>query len=290
MVSPSTNACSNSNQLFCFYRDLADLDSNGRLTRDGLAVAVHLIQKRLIGQDLPAVLPPTLAPPSVRNNVTANAASLSPVSQQHPPEPVNDPFSFDETSSAPAQTAKGPNILQSRRTGQRLPTFLSPHASRPAVSDPFTPSASMRIQMFNSHVLIESPAQHNDLLGDDDDDGKTSSPLRDKSAVIGNAQNHLDSTNRSLETLKNERAPVEQLLTEQAVQLATLQTQISSSKAAYDAQSKLLANLKEQHTTQFNEIQKLREELIHAESNLSAEKAEIVFSLQLIFLPGTCTD
>jgi epidermal growth factor receptor substrate 15 len=242
--------------------DLADLDNNGHLTRNGFAIAVHLIQKKLTGQDIPAVLPPTLVPPSVRNNLTANAASLSPVLQHRAPEHVNDLFSFDDTPSAPVQTAEGPNTLQPQGTGQKLPAFLPPRASRHAVSDPFSPSAT----------------QHHDLLGDVDDDGKVSSPLQDKSAEIGNAQNQLNSTNRSLEALKNERVPVEQLLAEQAVQLATLQTQLSSSKASYDAEFKLLANLKERQTNQFNEIQKLREELIHAESNLSAirvEKAEI---------------
>ena len=131
--------------MFYFYRDLADLDNNGRLARDGFAIAVHLIQKRLTGQDLPAVLPPTLVPPSVRNNLTPNPTSLSPVSQQRPSELVNDLFSFDETPSGPAQTPEVPNTLQPQGTGQRLPTLLPPRAPRPAVSDPFSPPASMRM-------------------------------------------------------------------------------------------------------------------------------------------------
>lgn len=44
--------------------DLADTKQQGRLTRDEFAVAMHLIHKRLRGEPLPNVLPPTLIPPS----------------------------------------------------------------------------------------------------------------------------------------------------------------------------------------------------------------------------------
>ena len=122
-------------------------------------------------------------------------------------------------------------------------------------------------------------AQHQDLLGDDDNDDKPSSPpLQDKSAEIGNAQNQLKSTNRSLETAKTDRQSVEQIIANQTAQLSALQTQLSSAKAAYETETQLLTTLKERQTNQLTEIQKLREELIHSESNLSAvrvEKAEL---------------
>ena len=35
-------------------RDLADMNNDGRLTRDGFAVAMHLIQGKLAGKELPA--------------------------------------------------------------------------------------------------------------------------------------------------------------------------------------------------------------------------------------------
>jgi epidermal growth factor receptor substrate 15 len=71
---------------------------------------------------------------------------------------------------------------------------------------------------------------------------------------------------------------VEQIIANQAAQLSALQTQLSSAKAAYETETKLLTTLKERQTNQLTEIQKLHEELIHAESNLSAvrvEKAEL---------------
>ena len=44
---------------------LADLNNDGRLTRDGFAVAMHLIQGKLAGKEVPTRLPPTLVPPSM---------------------------------------------------------------------------------------------------------------------------------------------------------------------------------------------------------------------------------
>ena len=113
-----------------------------------------------------------------------------------------------------------------------------------------------------------------DLLGDDDEPHAASPPLQDKSAEIGNVKNQLDSTNRSLENARAERAAIERQLTEQAAMLSSLQTQLSSSKAAYDTETKLLSTLKERFATQNADIQKTREELIRSESDLSATKVE----------------
>ncbi|KAF8626191.1 hypothetical protein AX15_005071 [Amanita polypyramis BW_CC] len=243
--------------------DLADLDNNGRLTRDGFAVVLHLIQKRLSRQELPAVLPPSLIPPSMRHN---NVTPFSTTTQQRPPEPVNDLFSFDEMPSTlpvSSQSTGSINTIQPQNTGPKLSTFTPTAPPHAMPNDPFISSNS---------------TLHQDLLGDDDDGRTASPPLQDKSAEIGNTQNQLNSTTRSLETVKHERASVEQILANQAAQLSSLQTQLSSAKAAYETESKLFATLKERQTNQLSEIQKLREELIHAESNLSAvrvEKAEI---------------
>lgn len=120
-----------------------------------------------------------------------------------------------------------------------------------------------------------------DLMGDDDE-ATASPPLQDQSAEIGNTQNQLNSTNRSLQTTKAERETIEQTLANQAAQLSALQTQLSSAKAAYETETKLLAGLRERFSSQTAEIKKSREVIISAESDLSAlrvEKAEVEGSL-----------
>jgi epidermal growth factor receptor substrate 15 len=51
-----------------FARDLADMRNDGRLTKDTFAVAMHLINGVLEGKDLPAALPTTSIPPSLRGS------------------------------------------------------------------------------------------------------------------------------------------------------------------------------------------------------------------------------
>ena len=77
---------------------------------------------------------------------------------------------------------------------------------------------------------------------------------------------------------REERSALEQTLADQASQLSSLQTQLSSAKAAYETETNLLATFKERHSTQAVDILNTRKELIGAESDLSAirvEKAEI---------------
>jgi len=120
--------------------------------------------------------------------------------------------------------------------------------------------------------LITYPAANPDLFSDD------ISPLHDQSAEIGNVRNQLSSTEKSVSAAKEERQTLEQTMADQSVQLSTLQTQLSSAKASYETEMSLLSNLKDRRSAQLTEIRKTREELIRAESDLSAirvEKAEI---------------
>ncbi|TFK55038.1 hypothetical protein OE88DRAFT_1653662 [Heliocybe sulcata] len=266
--------------------DLADMNNDGRLTRDGFAVAMHLIQAKLAGKDIPASLPLSLIPPSMRGKVNAAPFAVPPSS---PPavEPLRD-LLWDDT---PASATSATPTLQPQRTGAlspqhtaaATPSFSSPAPAPSAFASPAptgsaygTPASAPFSQ---ADPFGNSAAFNNrDLLGDDDEPPTKSPPLADKSAEIGNTQNQLNSTNRSLETAKTERASMERTLNDQAAQLSALQTQLSSAKAAYETETSLLSTLRDRYATQTAQIQKAREELIRAESDLSAlrvEKTEI---------------
>ncbi|KAJ1896445.1 hypothetical protein LPJ66_003981 [Kickxella alabastrina] len=60
--------------------DLADVNHNGKLSREEFAVAMHLINLRLAGGEIPDTLPPALVPPSMRKaSITSNSMhNLSP--------------------------------------------------------------------------------------------------------------------------------------------------------------------------------------------------------------------
>ncbi|RDX42684.1 hypothetical protein OH76DRAFT_1488480 [Lentinus brumalis] len=249
--------------------DLSDINNDGRLTRDGFAVAMHLIQGKLAGKDIPSTLPASLIPPSMRASVLASHQPAQPAV----PEAIKDLLWDDSPPASATAATYSQSILQPQSTGVsamsgsgRPASTMSPPPRAPqAASDPFANSP---------FGFSAGPAPNKDLLGDDDEPHAASPPLQDQSAEIGNVKNQLNSTNRSLETAKAERANVERQLTEQAALLSSLQTQLSSAKAAYDIETKLLSTLRERFAAQSAEIQKTREELIHAESDLSASKVE----------------
>ncbi|KAJ2931418.1 hypothetical protein H1R20_g5702, partial [Candolleomyces eurysporus] len=167
---------------------------------------------------------------------------------------------------APQQTG-GFSTLQSQPTGTHPTLSAQPTGTRSPLNDPFAPA-----------IAPTYTGSRNFLDDDEPSTTAASPPLQDKSAEIGNTKNQLDSTTRSLNTAKAERAALEETLASQATQLSSLQTQLSSAKAAYETEVKLLSTLKDRYSTQQADIQKAREELIRAESDLSAlkvEKAEI---------------
>jgi epidermal growth factor receptor substrate 15 len=101
------------------HRDLADLNNDGRLTRDGFAVAFHLIQGKLSGKEIPRTLPASLMPPSMR---AVTAASTSPFQQ-----PPSDSLLLWEDSPVTSQPQS--TILQPQGTGHaQSPAISAPHA------------------------------------------------------------------------------------------------------------------------------------------------------------------
>jgi epidermal growth factor receptor substrate 15 len=122
-------------------RDLADINNDGCLTRDGFAVAMHLIQKKLAGQEVPTILPPSLVPPSKRQP-TSGASPFSSASGQHqPPEPPIDLVSFDDTppsSAGPMQTMHNLGSVQPHVTAPTPNVFPPAHAQRAPEADPFS--------------------------------------------------------------------------------------------------------------------------------------------------------
>lgn len=109
---------------------------------------MHLIQKKLAGQEIPATLPPSLIPPSMRGQTAPAQSPFMQAPAQPPPpqEPMRDLFNFDDeppaTMSPPlAPQATGGNTLSAQPTGTAsafkpatapVPAFTSPaHAQDP---------------------------------------------------------------------------------------------------------------------------------------------------------------
>jgi len=276
------------------------MNRDGRLTQDGFAVAFHLIQSKLAGNALPTTLPPSLIPPSLRGT-----AQPSPPPQQSTQDTIHDllwddspPPSAAVPNAVPPQLTQPP--LQPQRTGPLNAAPIQPHITASyqspiqpqrtgpqlTQSAPVFPHVSGSPAQFPVHPPVPAPGPFAssglpDLLSDDE----PSAPaplLEDKSAEIGNHHNQLNSTNRSLDTVKNERADIEQRLAEQAAELSNLQSQLAAARAAYETETKLLVTLRDRYANQNADISNTRQELITAESDVSAlrlEKNEILNAL-----------
>lgn len=114
---------------------MSDLNNDGRLTRDGFAVALHLIQGKLAGKEVPATLPPTLIPPSMRPGSQA---------PNHPPVPeaIKD-LLWDDT---PPQSATIQQPTVSAFSPPKASTISPQHTAQAApnifgASDPFGSSS-----------------------------------------------------------------------------------------------------------------------------------------------------
>ncbi|KAG8863743.1 hypothetical protein FRB96_007580 [Tulasnella sp. 330] len=223
--------------------DLSDLHKDGRLTEDGFAIALHLINGNLAGKEVPETLPEGLIPPSMRKP----ANQLSEIQQ--------DLWLLGDTPPASANN-QATTFVQQQATGGRSHPPEPQHKPRPSITQP------------NRNFL-------------DDDESSEASPeqsVPDHSVKIGNVRNQLDSTNRSLNGSKTERVSLESSVASSAAALSQLETQLAAAKASYETETRLVTDLRTRYSTQMANINKTREELITAESDLSAlrqEKAEV---------------
>ena len=73
-----------------YGRELVDLNRDGHLTIDEFAIAMHLIQRKAAGEELPKTLPPSLIPPSLRSQFAPKTSPTSPklpINKGKPPPP-----------------------------------------------------------------------------------------------------------------------------------------------------------------------------------------------------------
>ncbi|GJJ12460.1 hypothetical protein Clacol_006702 [Clathrus columnatus] len=235
--------------------DLADINNDGRLTREGFAVAMRIINSKLAGNGIP--------------NLSSSPSS----SQLQFPNAVSSDLDLLFDTPIPAivqsQGTGGSNQLLSRNGAAITHPPISPATQFQFQGQPQQPPPILTAS--SSHPVSPLPAQTFDLLGDEED---TKADVPDHSVEIGNLQNQLASTTRSLEIIKTEKQTTERNVQQQADELAQLQSQLVTAKASFETETKLLGDLRERTLTQQMDIKKTREELITAESEFSAIKVE----------------
>ena len=121
--------------------DLSDIQKEGRLNRDTFAVAMYLIRLKISGKDLPATLPTSLVPPSLRQVTPTAAVQPSGLQQAQRSSAAQDLFGLEDVftapapqpgSPAPAFTVSPPRTM----TPVHAAAVPSPKPSSPVISTP----------------------------------------------------------------------------------------------------------------------------------------------------------
>ncbi|WWC58122.1 uncharacterized protein I303_100657 [Kwoniella dejecticola CBS 10117] len=263
--------------------DLADIRKEGKLTRDEFAVAMHLINGKLAGQDVPSSLPNSLVPPSLRDTYGNGAQEV--LSSQGPSSATKDLFDvFGDDEPAPTPKATSPQPQQQAQsqpfsTAAFLPQPPAPpsrrstaQSSNPKVLSPASTGQQQPAGGFGMAPFAPA-ARGGDLLGDDAAEDKPSS-VPDHSAEFGNKQNQLANTTRNLSELEKTHAELDDAAKSSATSLQELEEKLSSARSRHETETKAVADLRIKVGEQKERHRNLESEVISAESDLSAMRSE----------------
>jgi len=126
---------------------------------------MHLIQKKLAGQEIPTILPPSLVPPSKRQPTSGISPFSTTTGQHQPPEPPADLFSFDDTppaSAGPTQTMPSTGSVQPHAIAPTpnvfppAPTQRTPEVDPFSAASPFQTSCKLPASglIYLSHIFL----------------------------------------------------------------------------------------------------------------------------------------
>jgi hypothetical protein len=127
------------NRYICLIRNLADIDGDGRLTKDEFCVAMHYVGVAKTGKPLPSTLPPEVVPPACRKpaaNVAQPGSNPAPVAEK--PVSLPRPTSKPPSDATRVPAIQPPTVAAARRppaTGGAPPAAAAP--SKPPAVDPF---------------------------------------------------------------------------------------------------------------------------------------------------------
>ncbi|WWC66844.1 uncharacterized protein I206_100751 [Kwoniella pini CBS 10737] len=263
--------------------DLADIRKEGKLTRDEFAVAMHLINSKLAGQDVPSSLPNTLVPPSLRDAYGNGAQEV--LSSQRPSSATKDLFDvFGDDQPTPTPQVSSPQSQQQAPAQPFSAAAFLPQPPAPPSRKSTAPSSGQRglspaptgqQQIVGGFGMapFAPAARGGDLLGDDSAEDKPSS-VPDHSAEFGNKQNQLANTTRNLSELEKSHAELDETAKSSAALLQELDEKLSSARSRHETETKAVTDLRIKVGEQKERHRKLESEVISAESDLSAMRSE----------------
>ncbi|OJD15661.1 hypothetical protein AJ78_04079 [Emergomyces pasteurianus Ep9510] len=260
--------------------DLADIDSDGQLSKDEFAVAMYLVrQQRTTREPLPQALPSALIPPSMRRQmVSAPAAAPAPAPQIVPQNTAQrsaaeDLFGLD-VFGAPAQAAQttgGSNTAVQPQPSSPTRSPLS--ASATSTFKPFIPSSTFgqsltphTTGMSNAPVQQRSPPPSaDDLLADVD--LEASRKVSQESVDLANLSNQIGSLSREMQHVQGKRAAAEQDLTQNSQQKKDFEARLAQARIMYEQEAKDFKALEDRLAASRTETKKLQQDFALIEAS-----------------------
>jgi epidermal growth factor receptor substrate 15 len=275
--------------------DLADINSEGQLSRDEFAVAMYLIRQQRKGDQLPTTLPPNLIPPGLR---TAANQSVPVPPQSAPPVPqpksaAEDLFGLDAFSApvpAPPQAAQstGGSASFSRPFdndpfASKAASPTSPHPFQPSPRNPastfkpFMPSSSFG-QTLTSQSTGQSgtsgvqsrsnhPSAMDDLLGGEDD-AEINKKLTQDSTELANMSNQMTTLRNQMQEVQNKKITTASDLNSVNTQKRDLEIRLTQFKNQYEQEVKAVKELEDRLAGSRSETRKLQQDLAMIEGTI----------------------
>lgn len=254
--------------------DLADMNSEGQLSKDEFAVAMYLIRQQRGTKDgrgvLPSTLPLALIPPGMRKQVlppsqpTAPAFENAPITK--PRSAADDLFGLDAFGPPPTVVPQVPQSTGGTDAGPfaNPPSALSPQTTSTTFK-PFIPSSSFGQSMIPQSTGSPAPAQTrsppptDDLLGDADPE--VNSKLTNETSELGNLSNQIGSLSKQMTELQGTRKQTEQELSHNTAQKRAFEGRLAQLRSLYEKEVKEVRALQEQLTLSKNETKRLQSDM-----------------------------
>ncbi|KAI9814015.1 MAG: hypothetical protein M1827_003479 [Pycnora praestabilis] len=303
--------------------DLADINSEGQLNRDEFAVAMYLIRQQRGKRDgrgsLPMTLPPSLIPPSMRQQSRPPPQPTAPTfdnaaAPAQPKSATEDLFGLDAFSSptpAPAQIQQSTESSSSysrpfesgmygNSTQPTSPTSPTRGQGSPqqqsSAFKPFIPSSSFGQNMMTSTPTGGSsntgpsqsrglqqpqPSVMDDLLGDNDPE--ISNKLTQETTELANLSNQVGTLSTQMQEVKSKRMSTEKELADASSQKRDFEVRLSQLRSMYEQEVKDVKALEDRLSISRNETRKLQQDIAMIEGtheDLQNQHRQIVGALE----------
>lgn len=296
--------------------DLADMRSQGNLTRDEFAVAMYLIRQQRTKQgELPQAIPANLIPPSLRGQVRpptaagafdASPTPQAPVQQPPPPKPasaLDDLFGLDASpAQAPTQPPGASAAGNDPFAGSTSPNPTSPVRMSPTATGgfkPFMPTSSFG-RTLASHGTGDSgngalgpaafpkpstpipPPTSEDLLGDAEPETRGGINMND-TMELANLSNQIGTLSKSMQDVQGQRNATQNELNTTNQQKKNFEQRLAQLRTLYETQAKDVRELQEKLTTSRNDTRKLQTDCAMVEASykdLQTQHQTILTALQ----------